>query len=133
MCIRDSTETIGSGDEEEEIEIVDYSIVVKLNPHLSSTGTGYSFRYVTDPNSFNNVLKLFQLVQNGKDGALDILFKAASWKKYILGAGASGGIYTSTIATGGDKIIYETVPGCVREIVYYNQDVYKRQLLNFLM
>ena len=115
------TETIGSGDEEEEIEIVDYSIVVKLNPHLSSTGTGYSFRYVTDPNSFNNVLKLFQLVQNGKDGALDILFKAASWKNYILGLGASGGIYTSTIATGGDKISYETVPGCVREVVYYNQ------------
>lgn len=115
------TETTGSGDDEEEIEIVDYSIVVKLNPQLSAGGTGYSFRYVTDQNSFNNVLKLFQLVQNGKDGVLDILFKAASWKNYILGAGASDGVYTSTIATGGDKITYETVAGCVREVVYYNQ------------
>lgn len=115
------TETIGSGDEEEEIEIVDYSIVVKLNPQLSTTGTGYSFRYVTDQNSFNSVLKLFQLVQNGKDGVLDLLFKAASWKNYLLGAGATEGVYTSTISTGGDKITYETVSGCVKEVVYYNQ------------
>ena len=115
------TETSGSGDEEEEYEIVDYSIIVKLNPQLTAVGTGYNFRYVTDVTSFNNVLKLFQLVQNGKDGVLDILFKAASWKNYILGAGASEGVYTSTIATGGDKITYDTVSGCVGEVVYYNQ------------
>lgn len=115
------TETIGSGEEEEEIEIVDYSIIVKLSLQLSAAGDGYSFRYVTDQNSFNHVLKLFQLLQNGKEGALDLLFKAASWKNYILGAGASDGVYTSTIATGGDKITYETVSGCVREVVYYNQ------------
>lgn len=115
------TETSGSGEEEEEYEIVDYAIVVKLNPQLGDAGTGYSFRYVTDLNSFNNVLKLFQLVQNGRDGVTDILFKAASWKNYILGAGASDGVYTSTIATGGDTVTYDTVSGCVREVVYYNQ------------
>ena len=115
------TETSGSGDEEEEYEIVDYAIIVKLNPQLSDVGTGYNFRYVTDLNSFNNVLKLFQMLQNGRDGVLDILFKAASWKNYILGAGASDGVYTSTIATGGDTITYDTVSGCVGEVVYYNQ------------
>ncbi len=114
------TETSGSGDEE-EYEIVDYAIIVKLNPQLSDVGTGYNFRYVTDLNSFNNVLKLFQMLQNGRDGVLDILFKAASWKNYILGAGASDGVYTSTIATGGDTITYDTVSGCVGEVVYYNQ------------
>lgn len=115
------TETHGSGEDEEEYEIVDYAIVVKLNAHLSAAGTGYNFRYVTDLNSFNNVLKLFRLVKDGTDGVIDILFKAASWKNYILGAGASDGVYTSTTVTGGDTVSYDTVNGCVGKVVYYNQ------------
>ena len=115
------TETTGSGEEEEEYEIVDYTVLVKLNPQLSATETGYGFRYVTSQTSFNYVLKLFELLENGKDGILDLLLKATSWKNYILGAGASEDIYTSTISTGGDIITYETVSGCVGEAVYYNQ------------
>lgn len=117
------TETIDGGDEEEdeEIEIVDYAIVVKLNAQLTPSGTGYSYSYVTSQTTFNYVLKLFELLEGGTDGVLDVLFKAASWKNYVLGAGASEDIYTSEIQTGGDTIFYETVRGCVKEVVYFNQ------------
>ena len=79
------TETIdgGDGEEDEEIEIVDYAIVVKLNPNLTPTGTGYSYSYVTSQTTFNYVLKLFELLKDGTDGILDLLFKATSWKNYV--------------------------------------------------
>lgn len=115
------TETDGSGDDEEEIEIVDYTIVVKLSPQLSILEGEHSFKYVTDQTTFNYVLKLFELLQNGKEGVGDLLFKAASWKNYILGTGASEDIYTSDIETGGESVSYDTVEGCVEEVVYYNQ------------
>lgn len=115
------TETIGSGEEEEEIEVVDYSIVVTLSPQLSPTESGYQFRYVTDQTTFNHVLTLFGMLEHGKEGVEDLLFKAASWKNYVLGSGASEDIYTSSIQTGGDRISYETVRGCRTDVVYYNQ------------
>lgn len=117
------TETVegGEDEEDEEIEIVDYAIVVKLNAQLSPSGTGYSYSYVTSQTTFNYVLKLFELLKDGTDGILDLLFKAASWKNYVLGAGASEDIYTSEIQTGGDTISYDTVRGCVKDVVYFNQ------------
>ena len=117
------TEIIDGGDEEEdeEIEIVDYAIVVKLNANLSPPVTGYSYSYVTSQTTFNYVLKLFELLKDGTDGILDVLFKATSWKNYVLGAGASEDIYTSEIQTGGDTIFYDTVRGCVKEVIYFNQ------------
>lgn len=117
------TKTIegGEDEEDEEIEIVDYAVVVKLNAQLTPSGTGYSYRYVTSQTTFNYVLKLFELMEGGTDGILDLLFKAASWKNYVLGAGASEDIYTSEIKTSGDTISYDTVRGCVKEVVYFNQ------------
>jgi hypothetical protein len=47
------TETEGSGDDEVEKEIVDYAIVVLLEPELSEVKTGYQYRRVTDQTSFN--------------------------------------------------------------------------------
>lgn len=115
------TETRGSGEDEEEIVVVDYSILVKLSPNLAPVQSGYSFRYVTDQNTFQHILTLFQLLENGKDKVGELLFKKVSWKNYVLGPGASEDIFTSTIKTSGDTIVYETVRGCVEEVVYYNQ------------
>ena len=118
------TETIDSGDDEEdeeEIEVVDYTLAVTLNGTLASTPSGYSYRYVTDQTTFQYVLKLFQLLENGKDGIDGILFQAASWKNYVTGFGASEDVFSSEIATGGDPIQYDTVEGCVNDVVYYNQ------------
>src|SRR5699024_2032749 len=118
------TETIDSGDDEEdeeEIEVVDYTLAVTLNGTLASTPSGYSYRYVTDQTTFQYVLKLFQLLENGKDGIDGILVQAASWKNYVTGFGASEDVFSSEIATGGDRIQYDTVEGCVNDVVYYNQ------------
>ena len=118
------TETIDSGDDDEddeEIEVVDYTLAVTLNGTLASTPSGYSYRYVTDQTTFQYVLTLFQFLENGKDGIDGILFQAASWKNYVTGFGASEDVFSSEIATGGDRIQYDTVEGCVKEVVYYNQ------------
>lgn len=115
------TETTGSEEEEEELEIVDYAVVVKLNSELTALPTDYNFRFVMNQTGFNNILKLFQLMQGGVDTIQDLLFKAVSWKDYILGFGASEDVYTSDIQTGGDTITYESVKGCVESVVYYNQ------------
>lgn len=117
------TDTVESGidGEDEEIEIVDYAVIVKLNSQLTPLGTGYSYSYVTNQTTFNYVLTLFGLLENGSDGLEELLFKATSWKNYVLGAGASEDVYTSEIQTGGDTISYDTVRGCVKEVVYYNQ------------
>lgn len=116
-------DTVESGidGEDEEIEIVDYAVIVKLNSQLTPLGTGYSYSYVTNQTTFNYVLTLFGLLENGSDGLEELLFKATSWKNYVLGAGASEDVYTSEIQTGGDTISYDTVRGCVKEVVYYNQ------------
>lgn len=115
------TETEGSGDDEVEREIVDYAIVVLLEPELSEVKTGYEYRRVTDQTSFNYVLTLFQIASQGAEGVQDLVLRAASWKNFVLGEGASEDIYTGTISTEGDRIAYDTVAGCVGEAVYYNQ------------
>ena len=115
------TETIGSDDDEEEIEIVDYTICVLLNPTLSDTPTDYGYRYVTSQTSFQAVLSLFQLLEDGKDGIDTILYLISSWKNFVVGEGAAEDVFTSGIETGGDQIEYETVLGCVTEVTYYNQ------------
>lgn len=115
------TETEGAGEDEVEREIVDYAIVVLLEPELSEMKGGYQYRMVTDQTSFHYVLTLFQLAGQGVEGAQDLVLRAASWKNYVLGEGASEDIYTGTISTEGDRIVYDTVDGCVGEAVYYNQ------------
>ena len=115
------TETEGSGEDEVEREIVDYAIVVLLEPELSEMKGGYQYRMVTDQTSFHYVLTLFQLAGQGAEGAQDLVLRAASWKNYVLGEGASEDIYTGTISTEGDRIVYDTADGCVGEAVYYNQ------------
>ena len=77
------TETIDSGDDEEdeeEIEVVDYTLAVTLNGTLASTPSGYSYRYVTDQTTFQYVLKLFQLLENGKEGLTAFCFRRQAGK-----------------------------------------------------
>ena len=51
----------------------------------------------------------------------DILFQMFSWKDFVTGVGASDDGIMGDIDTAGDTIAYETVAGCVKEVVYYNQ------------
>ena len=59
---------------------------------------------LVEPDPRNN--HLFQLAGQGVEGAQDLVLRAASWKNYVLGEGASEDIYTGTISTKGE-------PDCV--------------------
>lgn len=121
--IREVTISEGEGDEKTEttITIAQYSILLKLNRELSETSTGYEYRYVTSRSLFNLVVKLLQAIQDGTRSMKDILFQMFSWKEFITGVGASEDGIMGDIDTAGDAISYETVSGCVKEVVYFNQ------------
>ncbi|MCC2817281.1 transglycosylase SLT domain-containing protein [Lachnoclostridium pacaense] len=121
--IREVTISEGEGEEKTEttITIAQYSILLKLNRELSETSTGYEYRYVTSRSLFNLVVKLLQAIQDGTRSMKDILFQMFSWKEFITGVGASEDGIMGDIDTAGDAISYETVSGCVKEVVYYNQ------------
>ena len=122
--IREVTISEGEGEEKTEttITIAQYSILLKLNRELSETSTGYEYRYVTSRSLFNLVVKLLQAIQDGTRSMKDILFQMFSWKEFITGMGASEDGIMGDIDTAGDAISYETVSGCVKEVVYYNQE-----------
>lgn len=113
----------GEGDEKTEttIEIAQYSILLKLNRELTETSTGYEYRYITNRSLFSLVVKLLQAIQDGTRSMKDILFQMFSWKDFVTGVGASDDGIMGDIDTAGDTIAYETVAGCVKEVVYYNQ------------
>lgn len=121
--IREVTISEGEGEEKTEttISIAQYSILLKLNRELSETSTGYEYRYVTSRSLFNLVVKLLQAIQDGMRSMKDILFQMFSWKEFITGVGASEDGIMGDIDTAGDAISYETVSGCVKEVVYFNQ------------
>lgn len=121
--IREVTISEGEGEEKTEttITIAQYSILLKLNRELSETSTGYEYRYVTSRSLFNLVVKLLQAIQDGTRSMKDILFQMFSWKEFITGVGASEDGIMGDIDTAGDAISYETVSGCVKEVVYFNQ------------
>ncbi|MDR1551023.1 MAG: transglycosylase SLT domain-containing protein [Hungatella sp.] len=121
--IREETITEGEGEEQTEytIEIAQYSILLKLNRDLSPTNTGYEYRYVTNRSLFSLVVKLLQAIQDRTRSMEDILFQMFSWKEFITGVGASDDGIMGDIDITGDVITYDTVSGCVTEVVYYNQ------------
>lgn len=121
--IREVTISEGEGEEKTEttITIAQYSILLKLNRELSETSTGYEYRYVTSRSLFSLVVKLLQAIQDGTRSMKDILFQMFSWKEFITGVGASEDGIMGDIDTAGDAISYETVSGCVKEVVYFNQ------------
>lgn len=110
------------GEEDIILEIVDYQVYLKLNPTLTGTVPGYSFRYVTDDAIFESVLHLFDILQASKTEVNDMLHKASSWKNYVLGAGASEDIADGTLQTSGDVLTYETVGQCLKRVIYFNQE-----------
>lgn len=121
--IREVTISEGEGEEKTETTttIAQYSILLKLNHELTETSTGYEYRYVTSRSLFNLVVKLLQAIQDGSRAMKDILFQMFSWKEFITGVGASDDGIWGDIDTAGDTITYETVSGCVKEVVYFNQ------------
>ncbi len=116
-----SSYTVRDGEREWDVDVVEYSIVLLLNPSISPAPTGYEYRLITNENSFPYAIKLFELASEGIEHLKDVLFTDSSWKNHILGIGASEDFVTGATDVSGDQITYDTVQGCIREVTYFNQ------------
>ena len=110
-----TTETVST-----KIKSVEYTLALMLNSQLSGIGGGYEYKYVTDKNTFELVIKVLQLLQDGVDVLKDSFFSIFSWSDFVTG-GNTGDTYVGNIDVTGDIITYDTVGKGVKRVVYFNQ------------
>lgn len=103
----------------ETVKNAEYTLALMLNAQLR-TGSSYQYKYVTNENTFNLVLKLLELLQDGVDAVKNALHSLFSWTDFITG-GSSGDSYIGNIDATGDIISYDTVGDGVKKVVYFNQ------------
>ena len=101
-------------------KMVEYTLALELHSQLAGVGGGYEYKYVTDQNTFELVLKVLELLQNGVDALKDTFFSQFSWSDFVTG-GSSGDSYVGNIDATGDIINYDTVGKGVKKVVYFNQ------------
>ena len=99
---------------------VEYTIALMLNSQLSGGGSGFEYKYVTDQGTFELVIKVLKLMQDGVGALKDAFFSLFSWTDFVTG-GNSTDFYIGNIDASGDVITYETVGNCVKNVVYFNQ------------
>lgn len=99
---------------------VEYTLALMLNTQLSGSSGGYEYKYVTDQNTFELVIKVLQLLQDGVDALKSSFFSIFSWTDFVTG-GSAGDTYVGNIDATGDIISYDTVGKGVKKVVYFNQ------------
>lgn len=105
----------------EETKKVEYTLALILNSQPTSSGSGgYSYKFVTNEGTFNLVLKVLEVLQNGVDALKNAFFSLFHWTDFVTG-GSSGGVYMGNIDASGDIITYDTVAKCQKRVVYFNQ------------
>ncbi len=98
----------------------EYTIALMLHSQPSGAGGGYEYKYVTDQRTFELIVKVLQLMQDGIEAVRNNFFSLFSWTDFVTG-GRSEEAYTDNIDTAGDVITYDTVGNGVKKVVYYNQ------------
>ena len=91
-----------------------------LNSQLSGTATGYEYKYVLDQPTFELVIRVLQVMQDGVDALKDAFFSLFSWTDFVTGGNIEDS-YVGNIDVTGDVIHYDTVGNGVKEVVYFNQ------------
>lgn len=99
---------------------VEYTLTLMLHSQLEGIGGGYEYKYVTDQNTFEIVLKVLKLLQDGVSSLKETFFSIFSWGDFITG-GSAGDSYVGNIDATGDIISYDTVGKGPKKVVYYNQ------------
>lgn len=99
---------------------VEYTLAVALNTQIQGSASGYSYKYVTDPGTFELVMKVLQILKDGVGALKDVLFTSFSWSDFVSG-GTEGTPYYGNIDATGDIITYNTVADCVKRVIYFNQ------------
>jgi len=101
-----------------KIKTVEYTLALVLSPQPSS-GSGYAYKYVTSQSTFELVLRVLKLMNEGVSSVKDNFFSLFSWRDFVTGGGADS--YDGNIDAGGDVITYDTVGKGVKKVVYFNQ------------
>lgn len=99
---------------------VEYTIALMLHSQLDGIGGGYEYKYVTDKNTFELVLKVLKLLQDGVEALKANFFVLFTWNDFVTGGNADDS-YIGNIDATGDIISYDTVGKGVKKVVYFNQ------------
>lgn len=99
-------------------QTVEYTLALLLSSQPVS-GSGYEYKYVTSQSTFELVLKVLKVMDEGVSALKDAFFSLFSWKDFVTGGGAD--TYVSNIDASGDIFTYDTVGKGVKKVVYFNQ------------
>ena len=118
--LKESGQNVISEEKDVEVKRVEYTLALLLNSQLSGTASGYEYKYVLDQPTFELVLRVLQVMQDGVDALRDAFFSLFSWTDFVTGGNIEDS-YVGNIDVTGDVIHYDTVGKGVQEDVYFNQ------------
>ncbi len=102
---------------EENWYVVPYRIVTLLEAERKMFDTSYSYRQVTTPKRFLQVLEMLKFLAENDDP--EAFWETFGWKELVDGGDAYESSCDADIWTEGESIVYDTVPE--RTVSYYNQ------------
>ena len=118
--LKESGQNVTSEETEVPVKRAEYTLALLLNSQLSGTATGYEYKYVLDQPTFELVIRVLQVMQDGVDALRDAFFSLFSWTDFVTGGNIEDS-YVGNIDVTGDVIHYDTVGKGVKEVVYFNQ------------
>ena len=118
--LKESGQNVTSEETEVPLKRAEYTLALLLNSQLSGTATGYEYKYVLDQPTFELVIRVLQVMQDGVDALKDAFFSLFSWTDFVTGGNIEDS-YVGNIDATGDVIHYDTVGNGVKEVVYFNQ------------
>ena len=118
--LKESGQNVISEEKDVQVKRVEYTLALFLNSQLSGTASGYEYKYVLDQPTFELVLRVLQVMQDGVDALRDAFFSLFSWTDFVTGGNIEDS-YVGNIDVTGDVIHYDTVGNGVKEVVYFNQ------------
>lgn len=118
--LKESGQNVTSEETEVPVKRAEYTLALLLNSQLSGTATGYEYKYVLDQPTFELVIRVLQVMQDGVDALKDTFFSLFSWTDFVTGGNIEDS-YVGNIDATGDVIHYDTVGNGVKEVVYFNQ------------
>lgn len=120
LTLKESGQNVQMEEQEVGEKTVEYTLALLLSSQLSQNGNKYEYKYVLDQGTFELVLRVLQIMQDGIDALKEALFSLFSWTDFVTGGNADDSL-TGNIDVTGDKIRYDTVENCVKEVTYFNQ------------
>lgn len=120
LALKESGQNVQMEEQEMQESTVEYTLALLLNSQISPDGNQYEYKYVLDQGTFELVLRVLQIMQDGIDALKEALFSLFSWTDFVTGGNADDSL-TGNIDVTGDKIRYDTVENCVKEVTYFNQ------------